>query len=297
MQITDLNFKHLRYFWATAKEGSITRAADRLDMSVQTVSGQIALLEQHLGRALFTQQGRGLVLTEAGRVALGYADQIFLLGAQLQEALAEDTLGHTLRFSVGISDALPKTLIYRLLSPALQLAQRMRLVCNEGEFDSLLADLALHRLDMVLADRPATHGTQLRLHSDAVANCPVMIFGTAALAAGYMNGFPDSLHRAPMLMPTRNNALHARLEHWFAANDIRPDIIGEFEDSALLATFGRQGLGLFPLPAFSKEDMAQQLDVACVGQLPGMAAPIYAIHSDRRILHPAVEAIRTSQVS
>ncbi|MBB5017908.1 LysR family transcriptional activator of nhaA [Chitinivorax tropicus] len=292
MRYTDLNYKHLRYFWATAKEGSITKAAEQLGMSAQTVSGQIAQLEQQIGRALFAQQGRGLVLTEAGRIALGLADQIFLLGNQLQETLADEQLGQTLRFTVGISDALPKTLIYRLLEPALQLPQRIRLTCDEGEFDPLLADLALHRLDMVLADRPATHSTQLRLHSDTVAHCPVMIFAKQELAARHAKPFPACLHRAPMLMPTRNNALHAQLEHWFTTHDIRPDIVGEFEDSALLATFGQQGLGMFPMPAFSKEDMANQLGVACVGQLRNIIAPIYAIYSDRRILHPAVAAIR-----
>ncbi|MEW9898991.1 transcriptional activator NhaR [Chitinivorax sp. PXF-14] len=297
MQLSALNYKHLRYFWAVAKEGSMTRAAERLGMSVQTVSGQVALLEQALGRSLFTQQGRGLALTDAGRAALRYADQIFLLGEQLQDALADDRFGNSLSLNVGIADALPKTIAYRLLEPALRLPQSVRLVCEEGEFDSLLADLALHRLDVVLADRPVPHGTQLRVYSHALAQCPVMIFGTPALAARYRDGFPASLARAPMLLPTRNNVLRTRLELWFDSHEIRPDVRGEFEDSALLQTFGRHGLGLFPLPTLDVQDTLAQLGVELIGTLDGVAEQCYAISAERKITHAAVEAIRSAGIA
>lgn len=291
MKASSLNYKHLYYFWVVAKEGSITRAAERLGVAVQTVSGQVGTLEKSLGKSLFAPQGRGLVLTEAGRLALGFADQIFLLGEQMLEVLQDSDVGGRLRLAVGISDALPKLVAYRLLNVALHLPVPMRPVCFEGEFESLLADLALHKLDVVLTDRPAGSATNLRVFSHSLGEWDIMIYGVEALAEQYRVGFPASLDGAPMLLPTRNNALRGRLDQWFEAKSIRPEVVGEFEDSALLMTFGRTGQGLFPAPAALAPDVAEQFNAQAVGKIPGVQEHFYAISSERRIKHPAVEAI------
>ncbi|HJV06711.1 MAG TPA: transcriptional activator NhaR [Chromobacteriaceae bacterium] len=286
-----LNYKHLHYFWAVAREGSVTRAAAQLGMSPQTVSGQVSRLEQTLGRALFTQQGRNLQLTEAGRVALRYADQIFMLGETLQETLQDAQLDKTIRLAVGISDVLPKTVSYRLLQPALTLEQRVRLACTERDFEQLLADLAQHRLDLVLADRPVPAGGLPALQSNLLARCPVMIFATATLAERYRAPFPACLHRAPMLLPTRGNVLRSQLEQWFEEIDVKVEVVAEFEDGALLNTFGQQGLGLFPAPAFQPGDITGRLDVEMLGRVGKVYEHYYAITHRRKLQHPAVQAV------
>ncbi len=286
-----LNYKHLYYFWVAAKEGGIMRAAERLQMSPQTVSGQIGQLEQALGKSLFTLQGRRLSLTEAGRVALSHADQIFLLGEQLQDALQASDIDRTLRLTVGLSDALPKLIAYRLLENVLHLPEQVRLVCYEGKFESLLGDLALHKLDVVLTDRPATSGTGLRVYSHALGDDSVTLYAGRALAERYRTGFPHSLDGAPMLLPTRNNALRGRLEQWFEAQSIRPLIVGEFEDSALLMTFGRAGLGVFPSTTSLAGTIASHYDAEAIGEIRAVRESVYAISTERRIRHPAVEAI------
>ncbi|MDO8933721.1 MAG: transcriptional activator NhaR [Rhodocyclaceae bacterium] len=294
MKSSALNYRHLHYFWVVAQEGSVTRAAERLGVAVQTISAQLALLEQALGKTLLAPQGRRLVPTEAGRLALGYADQIFLLGEQMADALAQSDAEQSLRLAVGIADALPKLIAYRLLEPALQLPERVRLVCHEGGFDALLADLALHKLDVVLTDRPAGTHASLRVFNHPLGEYRIALFGVAALAQRYRDGFPASLNGAPMLLPTRNNALRGRIDQWFAANEIRPDVVGEFADGALLKTFGRSGLGLFPAPAALTADIAAQFDAVPVGELPEVTEQYYAISNERRIRHPAVEAIRSA---
>lgn len=291
MKSTGLNFHHLYYFWVVAKEGGVTRAAERLGVAVQTISMQLSLLEQSIGKSLLTQQGRRLVLTEAGRMALGYADQIFLLGEQMQEALAENDIGRTIRLTVGISDALPKLVAYRLLEAVLQMPDKVRLTCYEGKFESLLADLALHKLDLVLTDRPISPGTSLRVFSHLLGECDITLFGTPALAQKYKEGFPANLNGAPLLMPTRNSAVRGQVDQWFELNNLQPEIVGEFEDSALLKTFGRSGLGLFPAPALLAKDIEMQFGAVPIGDLPGVQEQFFGILTERKIKHPAVEAI------
>ena len=287
MKIPALNYRHLQYFWVVAKEGGVTRAAERLGVAVQTVSAQVGLLEKALGKTLLAPQGRGLVLTEAGRTVLGYADQIFLLGEQMVDVLQESREG--LRLAVGVSDALPKLVAYRLIGAALGVAGTVRPVCHEGKFEALLADLALHKLDVVLTDRPV--GPVSNLFSHSLGEWAITIYGRPDLALRYRENFPESLGGAPMLLPTRNNALRGRLDQWFQAKSIRPDVTGEFEDSALLMTFGRTGHGLFPAPEALFSDVAEHYDAVPVGPLPGVQEHYYAISSERRIRHPAVEAI------
>jgi LysR family transcriptional activator of nhaA len=290
MKNTGINFRHLHYFWVVAKEGGVTRAAERLGLAVQTVGTQISLLEQSIGKALFTQQGRRLVLTEAGRLALAYADQIFLLGEQMQEALGEADSSKT-RLTVGISDSLPKLTAFRLLEATMQLARPVRLVCYEDDFDTLLGDLALHKLDVVLTDRAVRSGTTLRVFSHQLFESETMVVGAPALADIYKPGFPASLNGAPFLLPTRNNALRGRIDEWFEQHEVRPDIVGEFEDNALLNTFGRRGLGLFFATAALASDIAEQFGAVLVGPVPQVREQFYAISNERKIKHPAVEAI------
>jgi LysR family transcriptional activator of nhaA len=294
MNLSRINYRHLHYFWIVAQEGSFTRAAGRLDLAVQTVSTQIGLLEQALGTALLATQERRLVPTEAGRIVLGYADRIFELGAQMQEALTQDEAAPSLRLVAGIADVLPKLIAYRLIEPALRLPEKLRLVCHEGSFDALLADLALHKLDVVLTDRPAAAHASLRVFNHPLGEFGISLFGLPALAKRYRKRFPASLAGAPLLLPTRNNALRIRLDQWFAANGLRPDIVGEFADGALLKTFGRAGLGLFPAPTALAPDIAAQFGAVPLGELPDVKEQYYAISNERRIRHPAVEAIRAA---
>lgn len=289
--MTPLNYKHLHYFWVVAQEGSITRAAERLGVAVQTISGQLSLLERQLGKALFNSQGRGLVISEAGRAALGYADQIFQLGEALVDAVQHSEGESTLRLRAGISDGIPKLLAYQLLSTVTAMPSDVRLICDEGEFETLLADLALHRLDVVLTDRSAPVGGNLKVFSSRLGDFDTGLFATADLAERYRTGFPLSLDGAPMLLPTRHNALRGRIDRWLENTGIRPKIVGEFEDSALLNTFGRGGLGIFPAPLALTEQVASQLDGQALGAMTGVSEQIYAISNERRIRHPAVEVL------
>jgi len=291
MRHSSLNFRHLYYFWVVAKEGGITRAAQRLGVAVQTISMQLSTLEKSIGKTLFAPQGRRIVLTEAGRLALGYADQIFMLGEQLQEVLSEEDVGQSMRLTVGISDSLPKLIAYRLLEAALLMPQRIRIECYDGEFEELLADLALHRLDVVLTDRPVNPGGSLRVFSHELGDCRISFFGTEPLAEACQKNFPASLNGAPLLLPTRNNTLRMRLDQWFEFNGLRPNIVGEFEDSALLTTFGRSGLGLFPAPLALVADIREQFNAVPVGELVDVREYYYAVSAEMKIRHPAVEAI------
>lgn len=288
---TGLNFRHLYYFWVVAKEGSVTRAAERLDVAVQTISAQLSLLEQSIGKALLAPQGRRLVLTEAGRIALAYADQIFLLGEQMQDALSNSDVDRTMRLTVGISDSLPKLISSRLLEAALGLPERVKLVCYEDKFESLLGDLSVHKLDVVLTDRPVPSGTTLRVFSHLLGESDITLFGVPALAKKYRAKFPQSLNGAPLLLPTRNNAIRGRLDHWFETHDLRPEVVGEFDDNALLNTFGRNGLGLFPAPSALAADVEEQFGAVPVGEISKVREQFYAISNERKIKHPAIDAI------
>lgn len=289
--MTPLNYKHLHYFWVVAQEGSITRAAERLGVAVQTISGQLSVLERQLGKALFNSQGRGLVLSEAGRVALGYADQIFQLGDALVDAVQSSDSESTLRLRAGISDGIPKLLAYRLLSKVTEMPADVRLICDEGEFETLLADLALHRLDVVLTDRSAPVGGNLKVFSTRLGDFATGLFATPHLIERFTTGFPASLDGAPMLLPTRHNALRNRIDRWLESTGVRPKIVGEFEDSALLNTFGRGGLGIFPAPLALADQVASQLNAQPLGEMSGVSEQIYAISNERRIRHPAIEVL------
>lgn len=293
MKTAGINFRHLYFFWAVAKEGSVTRAAERLGLAVQTVSTQLSLLDQSLGKALLTQQGRRLVPTEAGRVALEYADQIFQLEDQLHQALSNVDAGR-MRLTVGISDSLPKPVAYHFLSVTSRLEKNVKLICMEDEYDALLADLALNKLDVVLTDRAVRATPSLRVFSHLLMESPMQIYGVPKLARRYRRNFPASLDDAPLLLPTRNNALRGRIDTWFVQHGVHPEVVGEFEDNAMLNTFGRNGWGLFFAPAMLEQDMREQFNVELVGQASELREQFYAISSERKIKHPAVEAILES---
>ncbi|MYM70731.1 transcriptional activator NhaR [Duganella sp. FT134W] len=290
MKNSGLNFRHLYFFWMVAKEGGVTRAAERLGLAVQTISMQLASLEQAVGKQLLEPQGRRLVPTEAGKLALSYCDQIFLLGDQLQDAL-EEAETDKMRLAVGISDSLPKLIAFRLLQATQQMQTRVRLVCMEDEFENLLADLALGKLDVVLTDREVRAGGSLKVFSHLLGESDMKLFGVPRLARKYRRNFPDSLHGAPLLVPTRNNALRGRIDAWLVERKVRPDIVGEFEDNAMLNTFGRNGLGLFFAPSALAQDIEDQFGAVLVGDAPELREHFYAISSARKITHPAIEAI------
>jgi LysR family transcriptional activator of nhaA len=293
MKPDDLNYRHLLYFWAVAKEGSITRAAERLDLSVQTISTQLSLLERQLGQALFAPQGRSLMLTDAGRTALVYAEQIFHIGEKLRQSLAENV--HTRpKFSVGVTDAVPKLVAFRLLESVLHPPLTVRLECIEGEFEHLLGELALNRLDLVVADRSAPQRANLKLHSHLLGNVGISLFGSTDLHKRYGKRFPHGLDGAPMLLPARSDPMRGAIDVWLDTHELRPDIVGEFTDSALLKTFGRAGLGLFPAPAAMHADILSQFGAKPLGPLQGVSESWYAISTHKRVPHPAVAIIHAA---
>jgi LysR family transcriptional activator of nhaA len=285
-----LNYRHLYYFWVAAKEGGIARAAERLDMAVQTVSTQIRDLERFLGHSLFKPSGRSVELTPAGAAAMRLAEQIFELGEQLPLAVREAATEHGMRLSVGISDGLPKPAARHMLQPA-SATPGMHLICVEGKFDDLLADLALHRLDVVLADRPAPMNPNLRVYSHPVGDAALCWYAPAMLADALDAGFPACLDRVPLLLPTRHSAVRARIDDWFERKGLHPRVIGEFEDSALLATFGESGLGAFPATEWSHDEFVQHRQLQLLGRCSEVIEHFYAISAERRVQHPLVQKV------
>ena len=284
------SYRHLYYFWAVAKEGGLTRAAEKLGLSVQTVSTQVRELEQDLGAALLKPAGRGLTLTEAGRAALDVADQIFSLGETLSERVREAVDVPTVRLAVGISDGLPKLVAHRLLAPILDTPQ-LRLLCHEDEFDDLLGDLALHRLDVVLADRPAPANPNLRVYSHSLGSSPIAWYAHPRWAEAAARDFPRSLADVPLLLPTSHAALRPRLDQWLTEHELRVRVTGEFEDSALLATFGSEGLGVFPAATAVDDALTSRYGVVNVGLAEGLAEQFYAVGTDKKISHPLVRKL------
>lgn len=281
------NYKHLYYFWVVAKEGGIARAAARLGMAVQTVSAQVHELERALGYALLKPAGRGVVLTEAGEAALRQAEQIFQLGEQLP-ALVRDAIGApAVRLAVGISDGLPKLVVRSLLDPVMT-EPNLRLLCHEGEFADLLADLALHRLDVVLADRPPPSNANVKVYGHSLGASPLAWYAPAALATAAAADFPASLARVPVLLPTTHSAVRPRLDQWFERQGIKPRVVGEFEDSALLRTFGAGGMGVFPAAERVEAELVAHDGLVRIGASSGVEEQFYVIGTEKKVQHPLV---------
>lgn len=286
-----VNYKHLNYFWVVAKEGSIARASDKLHLTPQTISGQLSLLEDHLGISLFSKSGRNLVLTETGRLVLSYADEIFSIGSELEQFIHQlpAHLPQTLR--VGVADVVPKSIAHRILEPALKMPEPVRMICRESSLDILLAELAVHRLDLVLADRPIPPTVSTRGFSHKLGQCAVSFFATKKLKKSLKGDFPQCLDRAPLLLPNSDNQLRSGIDHWLDKLRIYPRIVAEFDDSALMKVFGKEGAGIFIAPAAIESEVEAQFRVACIGRTDEVKEHFYAISVERRVLHPVVSAI------
>lgn len=284
------SYRHLYYFWVVAKEGGMARGAQRLGMAVQTVSAQVRELEKSLGHALLKPAGRGLVLTEAGQAALQQAEQIFQLGEALPAQVRDAASTPVARLVVGISDALPKLVVHRLMAPVLATPQ-LRLQCQVDEFEDLLADLALHRLDAVLADRPAPASANLRLYSHAIGSSALAWYAPPAWSAQAAATFPASLAEVPVLLPSHHAAVRLRIDHWFEQLGLRPRVVGEFEDSALLKTFGAAGMGVFPAAERVHDDLVQRYGVQRVGAGGAVEEQFFLIGTERRVAHPLVQRL------
>ncbi|WP_243735527.1 transcriptional activator NhaR [Dongia mobilis] len=286
-----LNYRQLHYFWKVARAGSIARAAEQLNLAPQTISAQIDTLEEGLGTELFRRVGRRLELTAAGQLTLSYADEIFQIGRELEETVRNRPGRGDMLFRVGIADVVPKSIAYRLLAPALGSAGRVRLICREDKLDRLFGELAIHKLDLVIADRPLPSGLGVKGYSHVLGSTPMAFFAVRSLAARYRGEFPQSLRGAPMLIPGDGAAVRGALIRWFSEYAVDPHIVGEFDDTALMNAFGKAGAGLFPAPTILAEEMDRQYNGELVGQAEGVSAKYFAISVERRLTHPAVVAI------
>ncbi len=286
-----LNFKHLRYYWMVAKTGSIAKAAEQLHLTAHAVSGQINEFEQTLGVELFRKVGRNIELTDAGRRILNYADTIFNTGDQLLDELREQITSRRRTLRIGIADAVPKVVAYRLIEPALKIDQAIRINCREGRLDLLLGELALHKLDVIIADRPMSPGSNVRAYNHLLGECGLTVFATSSLARQHKGQFPQKLDQAPFLIPGEDVAIQARLLRWFEEHQLRPTIVGEFDDGALMKAFGSAGAGFFVAPTAMQRDICLQHSVVAVGDIPTVIEQIYVITTERRLSDPAIIAM------
>lgn len=286
-----VNFQHLLYFWSVVRTGSVTRAADELALSVPTVSAQLRSLEERLGEKLLEKSGRKLVPTEAGRVVFSFAEQIFSLGREMLDALAHRPSQRPLRLSVGIDDVLPKEIALRLLEPAMRLKQPVRLSCREGTLEHLVTKLAVRDLDVVLSDAPVTPTLNVRAYNHLLGASGVCWMAAPAIAASLKRGFPRSLDGVPMLLPTDDTAIRRALDQWLEQQEVRPILVGEFEDYGLLREFARAGYGFAPVPLVQERQFRREYGFQRVGTARPVTAQFYAISLERSVKHPAVAAI------
>lgn len=288
-----LNYHHLLYFWVVAREGSIVAAAKTLNLTQPTISAQLRLLEESLGEKLFAKAGRNLVLTEAGKIALRYADEIFALGRELRDTLRDRPTGRPVRITVGVADVVPKLVAYRILRPAFTAGTDIEVVCRESSSATLLGLLVQHEVDLVLTDAPAS-GTVLRAYNHFLGESGTTFFATPTVARGMSRNWPKSLAGAPLLLPGAGTQIRRALELWFDANGIEPRRVGEFDDLALMTAFGRGGTGIFPAPTVIEEEIQTQYGVRAVGRLPEVRERFYAVSAERKVKNPIVSAITTA---
>lgn len=288
-----LNYHHLQNFWLVAKEGSVQRASEVLHVTPASVSVQVKQLERALKVKLLKKQGRGLVLTEMGEQVAEYASEIFSTGRELLEMVKGRPMGRPQELRVGIRDVMPKLVAFRLLQPALELDEPVRLICQEGAMEQLVADLAVHKLDVILTDTALDPIYKVQAYSHRLGESDVIVMGTKELAKKYRRGFPGSLDGAPFLLPTTSTLLRRSLDQWFNDLDVRPDIKGEFADSAMLKIAGYRGLGLFAIPVSIQQEVSELYGVHEVGLVTGVKERFYAVSVERKVKHPAVLAIRS----
>jgi LysR family transcriptional activator of nhaA len=289
--LAPFNYKHLHYFWVVAREGSIAKASEKLHITPQTISGQLSLLEENMRNTLFVKEGRGLRLTETGRLVLSYADDIFELGRELDDVLRGNPQVGPSEFIVSAASALPKTIVQKIIEPGLRIDQDISLTSREGPVENILADLAIHKVDMVLSDTPVTGALSIKAYNHKLGECGLTFFANEALAKQYSVGFPQSLNHAPMLLPTGQYAIRRLVDYWFDEHKIYPNIRGQFDDSALMKSFGQAGLGIFFMPSLIAEEVCQNFNVKVVGSVEEVKQKFYAISAERKVKHPAVSAI------
>ncbi len=287
-----LNYHHLLYFWMVAKHGSITRASEELRLAHPTISGQIRRLEEVLGEKLFARSGRNLVLTDSGRIAFRYADEIFALGQEFQDTLKGRSTGQPLRLVVGVSDVIAKSMVHRMLEPAFQLRDKVRIICREARSaDAFMGELAVHAIDVVLADAPAGAGTAVRTFSHPLGDCGTSFFASPQLARSCRKGFPHSLDGVPVLLPASDSTFRRALDEWFQAHTLRPEVIAELDDLALASVLGEQGLGVLAAPDVIEKELRQRYALELVGRAKDIRQRFFAISVERKLKNPAVVAI------
>jgi LysR family transcriptional regulator, transcriptional activator of nhaA len=286
-----LNYHHLLYFWTVAKHGSITRASSELRLAHPTISGQIHRLEEALGEKLFVRSGRNLVLTDSGRIAFRYADEIFALGKEFQDTLKGQSAGKPLKLVVGVSDVIAKSIVHRILEPAFELRDKVRIVCREARSpDAFIAELAVHAIDVVLADAPAA-GSAVRTFSHPLGECGSSFFASPALARSCRKGFPKSLDGVPVLLPSSNSTFRRALDQWFQTHDIRPEVVAELDDLALASVLGEKALGVLAAPDVIADELKKRYALQLVGRAKDIRQRFFAISVERKVKHPAVAAI------
>ena len=286
-----MNFKHLYYFWVAAHAGGIARAGAQLHITPQTLSGQIKLLEETLNKKLFKKSGRNLELTDAGRLALDYADEIFSLGAELESAVRQEREAARTQLRVGVADSVPKTVAYRLLEPALNLSTSLKLICNEGKLHSLLSQLAVHKLDLIIADAPIPPDVIVKAFNHSLGRSTLSCFAPKALVTRGARSYPASLSDMPMLLPGTESAVRRKLDHWLKSRGITPRIVGEFDDSALTLAFGREGRGVLFAPTVLAAQLKREHGLVAIGHIETIVEEFFAISIERRISHPAISSI------
>ncbi|NQV26047.1 MAG: transcriptional activator NhaR [Rhodopirellula sp.] len=287
-----LNYHHLLYFWAVAKEGSISAACQKLHLAQPTISGQLKKLEEAVGQKLYDRVGRGLVLTDAGRTVFRYADEIFSIGEELKEALRGRPTDRPLHLTVGVPDSLPKMIAYRLIEPAFRLKEKVHVECREGKIQYLLGELATHSVDVVLSDMQAASFVSVRAFNHLLGQSGTTFCAAPALAKQLSSaGFPQCLHDSPMLLPCGAATLRRTIDHWLYSNEICPEVVGDFEDTALMKVFAQAGHGVIPAPTVVEAEICYQYGLEVIGRIPEIVERFYAITVDRRIKHPAVVAL------
>jgi len=287
-----LNYKHLHYFWVVAKAGSITLASQRLHITPQTISGQLSLFEDTLGEALFNRTNRRFDLTDRGKLVLSYAEEIFSLGQELEDTLRLKPIERPLQFRVGICEAVPKSIAYLLIEPALRSQNELRIICREGSMTNLLGELAVHKLDIVIADSPMPNNINIRAFNHLLGECGLTFFATPSLAQKFADSpFPQCLHGAPILLPGVDDAVRPKLMGWLDDKRIVPRIMGEFDDGALMKVFGQAGVGIFAAPSSTLDQTEKQFGLVALGSTKEVTKSFYAISVERKLTHPAVVAI------
>ena len=286
-----LNYNHLLYFWTVAREGSIAKATEVLHITPQTISGQLKLLEDSIGESLFRRAGRGLALTETGETVYLYADEIFSVGLELSQRVHNKMIGSPTELRVGIVNSIPKLIAYKTLAPSLTLEESLKIVCDEAELESLLSSLSIHRLDLIISDKPVPSGLNVKAFNHRLGDSEISFFVSKKLFKKYSKNFPKSLHKAPMLLPKQTNEVRKSLDNWFEEQDIIPNIIAEFEDSALLKAFGEAGIGIFPAPDAIADRVEHMYHSKKIGTVEDIKETYYAISPERKLKHPGVVKI------